>query len=265
MEQHYRFSSYREKLIEHLFVGELLKASWLRGECSLEIAKPEVDSRGYDVIIERRGVVRHIQLKTSHREAAASGQKVHLGLAEKPSGCIVWIQFDEKTLSLGPFLFFGNAAGLPLADIRRFKIGKHAKANAEGIKAERPDIRVVPKSQFQLLSTIDEVFEMLFGPASVDQLLHLQEGLHNVIHGRLREFDLGAQVDLPLLGNILPTRDAPAWLAIPGMYGGFSYWGEEEEGVTRLMVESWSRVVQGSAQRHVVSELGVVLIDEGFV
>jgi hypothetical protein len=48
------------------------------------------------------------------------------------------------------------------------------------------------------------------------------------------------------------------------MYGGFSYWGEEAESVTRLMVESWSRVVQGSGQRHVVSDQGVVLIEEGF-
>lgn len=36
MERHFRFSSFREKLIEHLFVGEMLKASWQSGDCSLE-------------------------------------------------------------------------------------------------------------------------------------------------------------------------------------------------------------------------------------
>jgi hypothetical protein len=162
MEQHYRFSSYREKLIEHLFIGELLKISWLFGECSLEIAKPEVDSRGYDVIIERGNVVRHIQLKTSHRQAVAVGQKVHIGLSEKPSGCVVWIQFDEINLSLGPFLFFGGSSGAPLPDIRSLKVGKHVKANAEGIKAERPNIRVVPKSLFKRIETVEEIFKVLF-------------------------------------------------------------------------------------------------------
>lgn len=161
-DQHYCFSSYREKLIEHLFVGELLRASWLRGECSLEVAKPEVDSRGYDVIIERNGVVRHIQLKASHRHAIARGQKVHVGLARKPSGCVVWIQFDEATLDLGPFLFFGNRAGEPLPTLEAFPVAKHAKANMQGIKAPRPDLRVVSKSQFETVLTLSALFERLF-------------------------------------------------------------------------------------------------------
>lgn len=59
--QHFRHSSFREKLIEHLFIRELLKLSWLQGDCSLEVAKPEVDNRGYDIVVERDGVVRHIQ------------------------------------------------------------------------------------------------------------------------------------------------------------------------------------------------------------
>lgn len=168
MEHHFRFSSFREKLIEHLFIGELLKLSWLRGECSLEGAKPEVDSRGYDVIIERNGIVRHIQLKTSHRQAIATGQKVHLALEGKPSGCVVWIQFDAGTLELGPFLFFGNEPGQPLPPIADLKVAKHTKANAEGKKAERPEIRTVPKSRFRKLQTIGEVFSTLFGADDVD-------------------------------------------------------------------------------------------------
>ena len=73
--QHFENSSYREKLIEHLFVSELLKLSWLHHECSLEVAKPEVDNAGYDLIVEAHGVVRHIQLKTSVSTASAANQK----------------------------------------------------------------------------------------------------------------------------------------------------------------------------------------------
>ena len=50
MNQHYLHSSFREKLIEHLLMGGLLKRSWTRGDCSLEISRPEVDRTGYDLV-----------------------------------------------------------------------------------------------------------------------------------------------------------------------------------------------------------------------
>lgn len=165
MEKHYLKSSFREKLIEHLFIGELLKLSWIEDGCSLEIAKPEVDNRGYDLIAERNGVIRHIQLKAAHLDAKAAKQKVHSTLFNKPSGCVVWIYFDNKTLDLGPFLFFGGSLDLPLPSIEGFKVAKHTKANAEGVKAERPEIREVTKAQFKKYSTVHEIFDRLFRSA----------------------------------------------------------------------------------------------------
>lgn len=162
MEQHYLKSSFREKLIEHLFVGELLKLSWLEGGCSLEIAKPEVDNRGYDLIVENNGIIRHIQLKAAHLDAKAAKQKVHIALSSKPSGCVVWVYFDEKTLELGPFLFFGGSFGSPLPCIEGCRVAKHTKANAEGVKAERPAIREVTKAQFVKYSTVQEIYDLLF-------------------------------------------------------------------------------------------------------
>lgn len=47
IENHYLYSSFREKLLEHLFVGEILKISWLNGKCDLEIATREVDNQGF--------------------------------------------------------------------------------------------------------------------------------------------------------------------------------------------------------------------------
>lgn len=162
MEQHYLKSSFREKLIEHLFVGELLKLSWSDGSCSLEIAKPEVDNQGYDLIAEEDGIIRHIQLKAAHLEAKASKQKVHIALSAKPSGCVVWVYFNKKTLELGPFLFFGGSAGLSLPCLENFKVAKHTKPNAEGIKAERPEIREIPKGNFIRYETVEQIYEQLF-------------------------------------------------------------------------------------------------------
>ncbi len=161
MTQHTENSSYREKLIEHLFVGELLKLSWLHQACSLEIAKPEVDNSGYDLIAEAEGRIRHIQLKTSIIGGKTSSQKVHTKLAEKPSGCVVWIYFNEITLHLGPFFFFEVNA----EKLEPFKIAKHTKGNKDGFKAERQNIRVVPKGRFTEIDSIEGVYSRLFEKA----------------------------------------------------------------------------------------------------
>lgn len=163
LEEHFIHSSYRERLIEHLFVGELLKHSWLGGRYGLEVAKPEVDNSGYDLIAEDNGVIRHLQLKASSREAKTVKQNVHTALGTKPSGVVVWVQFDAATLELGPYLIFGGSPGQPLPDLSGLKVAKHTKGNAEGIKAERPAIRVVPKSRFNKYESAEEVYKTLFG------------------------------------------------------------------------------------------------------
>lgn len=166
MSKHFEHSSFREKLIEHLFIGEMLKLSWLKDGCQLEVMKPEVDNAGCDVVLEDNNIIRHIQLKTSKLGAKASGQKVNVRLANKPSGCIVWIIFDEDTLELCSFYFFGAEAGKPLTGLENAKIAKHTKANADGIKAERPNIRTINKGQFIRYDSIEALYNILFVPKS---------------------------------------------------------------------------------------------------
>ncbi|MDF1822272.1 MAG: hypothetical protein P1U64_11890 [Alcanivoracaceae bacterium] len=159
-------SSFREKLIEHLFIGELLKLSWARGGCTLEVASPEVDNSGYDVIAEDLGVVRHIQLKASYIGGRTATQKVHTRLSDKPSGCVIWIYFDEETLELGPFLYFGSEPGQPLPSLDSLKVARHTRGNQDGYKAERPNIRTLPKGRFEKLNTVEQVYTALFGSLS---------------------------------------------------------------------------------------------------
>src|SRR5262245_47737219 len=137
MAVHSEHSSYREKLLEHLFIGDLLRYLWLQGVTTAEFLRPEVDSGGYDLVISCDSVIRHVQMKASHRGAATSRQNVSFRLAEKPSGCVVWLRFDADTLDLGPFLWFGGEPGKPLPDIRVFPVARHTKGNAQGVKAAR--------------------------------------------------------------------------------------------------------------------------------
>jgi hypothetical protein len=155
-------SVFRERLLEHLLIGELLKYSWLRCGATLEVSQPSIDRSGHDVVLEANGITRHVQLKASRIVTAASSQKVHVGLASKPSGCVVWVRFDPQDMRLDSFLFFGGAPGVPLPDLGNFKVAKHTKGNAKGIKAERPNIRLVPKSQFRPVPNIEELYGALF-------------------------------------------------------------------------------------------------------
>lgn len=161
--QHYLHSSYREKMIEHLFVGELLKYSWKDGSCNIEISKPEVDQAGYDLVVEKGSVIRHIQLKCTELKSSTANQKVHVKLAEKPAGCVLWIVFDESTMELGPFLFYGNAPGQPLDSLEGLTVAKHTKGNAEGVKAERPNVRVLTKGKFEKMESVSGLMGRLFG------------------------------------------------------------------------------------------------------
>lgn len=157
------FSSYRERVLEHVFVGEVLRELWLRGLFQVEVLRAEVDGAGYDIVLESQSVVRHIQLKAARVGGRRSSVGVNVKLASKPSGCVVWVYFSPDTLKLGPFLWLGNEPGAPLllADLGP-KVGRHTKADATGNKAERPGIREVPKSRFIKVETVPELVARLF-------------------------------------------------------------------------------------------------------
>src|SRR5881396_3207471 len=95
-------SSLREKLLEHLFVGELLRTLWRRGARQVELLRAEVDACGYDVVLECNGVLRHVQLKSSYRGAKTNRVNINVGLQRKASGCVIWIMFDPRTMDIGP-------------------------------------------------------------------------------------------------------------------------------------------------------------------
>lgn len=155
-------SSLREKAVEHLFLGTLMGRMWCRKINDLEVLKPEVDRRGYDVVLESNGVVRHVQLKARFRGSTTASVDVHVGLLGKPGGCVLWIEFDPETMTLERYYWFGAEAGRPMPDLGD-KIARHSKGDALGRKNERPSLRVVNKGRFSVLDTTDEVIEALFG------------------------------------------------------------------------------------------------------
>jgi hypothetical protein len=136
------------------------------------VLRSEVDSSGYDIVLECNKVLRHVQLKTSKRDAKTARQKVSLALGDKRSGCVVWIIRSEDMKSRRmklSYLFFGDVAGKPLPSLKEFPIAKHTKGNAQGIKAERKGLRVVAKRHFKGPFSTSELVELLFGIPQADR------------------------------------------------------------------------------------------------
>ena len=159
-------SSFFEQLVEHVFISELLQEVYYRFGMTVEVLRSEIDASGYDVVFECNGFIRHVQLKTSTIHGKTSRQKVNVALAEKPSGCVVWIIRSEDNADCRmrlTYRFFGNDAGQPLPSLSDFPVGKHTKGNKDGVKAERPSIRVLNKGQFTAIDTTTQLAIRLFG------------------------------------------------------------------------------------------------------
>ena len=163
MESHFRHSSFREKTLEHVFIGDCLRRLWAAGVWEAEVLKAEVDAAGYDLVMEVGGVLRHIQLKASYNGSTVREQTINAKLADKPSGCVVWIGFNPDTIELGPFYWFGGHPGEPLPSISGFKKAKNTRADASGRKGERPNSYVLKRTACKRLDSLGEVIEHLFG------------------------------------------------------------------------------------------------------
>ena len=154
-------SSLRESLIEHAFIFGVLQEAWRRHEV-IEVLRPEVDI-GVDIVLERGATTRHVQLKSRRSDSKVARYDVNELLAAKPSATVVLIEFEDCAGELRlQYRFFGGPPGQPLP-LDGLKTAKHSKGNAQGVKLERPGIKVVPIGQFKRVSDIATLVDLLFG------------------------------------------------------------------------------------------------------
>lgn len=155
-------STLRERIVEHLFVGEALRTLWRLGVYDVEVLRSEFDAHGYDLVLSRGGVIRHIQLKTGKTNGPGA-VSLPLALGMTPSGCALWIHVTDA-LDVGPWYFFGSAPGKPLPSMKSFTTPLRATHNKDGVRPERTKHRLVPGKKFKRLDTLEEVLVELFGP-----------------------------------------------------------------------------------------------------
>ena len=155
-------STLRENILEHVFIGELLRTLWRWGVTDVEVLRSEFDAGGYDLVISHGEITRHVQLKSVLQGGRAANFKVGTKLEERPSGCVVCI-FVTKSLEIVGFSFFGNEAGERLDEIGSLAKAKHTKCNAQGVKLYRPLHRLIPRRDFDPVGTMDALIGKLLG------------------------------------------------------------------------------------------------------
>jgi hypothetical protein len=161
---HYVHSVLRERIVEHVFVGQALQKFWNLGARDVEVLRSEFDAGGYDLVMTYRKTVRHIQFKSILEGGKAASVNVSLKLMEKPSGCVIVIAVSPKELELKSYRWFGGLPGHPLPNIIGLKSAKYTKGNAQGIKLQKPNHRIVPLNRFEPPEKLDDLLRRLFGP-----------------------------------------------------------------------------------------------------
>ena len=159
---HSEHSSLRERIVEHVFVGDVLRNLWAHGVYDVEVLRSEFDAHGYDVVLSRGKLVRHVQLKASIADKPTD-VSVARALADKPSGCVVWIKVSLDLKTMGPYFWYGGRPGEPLPAIDHLDPPLRATHNKDGERPERKNHRSVRGSVFKPLATLEDVIGELFG------------------------------------------------------------------------------------------------------
>lgn len=105
----------------------------------------------------------------------------------------------------------------------------------------------------------------------VDELQQIETLFHGLIMDRMHCREHPST--LTDKGFVFPSlkeyteKGGESWLPVPGMYGGFNtHITKDETSSLKLVTESWSRVCEGSGQRHEITVAdGVQLVAQGFV
>lgn len=112
---------------------------------------------------------------------------------------------------------------------------------------------------------VRQLTPLLQAPLDERDVLAMEAYFHGAINSRVADLVLEHRLRLPSVEVLQETLMQSVWMPVPGMYGGFHFWLPGAAPDPILVAESWSRVADGSGQRHEVTPRGVTLVAEGFV
>lgn len=159
--KHAAHSVLRERIVEHVFIGRAMQRLWQLGVMDVDVLRAEFDASGYDIVMSCGEVMLHIQFKASLVDGSRDEVNVNERLTHAPSGCVIWLCVTDA-LEIEEYRWFGAEPGRRLPDLSARGHARHTRGNSQGVKAERPNQRRVPKSAFEVLADLDDVLQRLF-------------------------------------------------------------------------------------------------------
>ena len=89
-----------------------MQEAWFGRGQLIDVMHSSVDAFGHDVVLECGHVLRHVQLKSRALSGKNTRYKINTRLAERPSGCVVWIGWARRPgLNQVDMLALGFGAG----------------------------------------------------------------------------------------------------------------------------------------------------------
>ncbi len=96
-------------------------------------------------------------------------------------------------------------------------------------------------------------------------LSSLEYHFHALIMERAGSLVRARSSELPHLRDLIEAGNSSGQYSIPGMYGSFHFMLRNAGRSTVLTCESYSRVVHGSGQRHVITQQGSKLVEDRYM
>ena len=156
-------STYRERLIEHIFIADIVQAAIKQGQIIM-VSRSEIDVWGYDIVLNCDKVSRSIQLKSSLKGSI----KASLSLAGIPGSCIVRAMPSVSETESKIFLTYkifesGATKGLALDNFAPAKASRWIKdKSGKAIRKVRSKHVSVPQSAFGRSMNAEKLFSLLF-------------------------------------------------------------------------------------------------------
>lgn len=157
-----------------LAAAELQRFYWRQRVFDVEISTGHADADGYDLIVTRGDIVRHVALLTRPHDRRVEDVWISEKLAQLPSACVIQLVVDDD-LKIVEWHWFGAGPGEPLPEgskrprIRR-RAPDHPDAPPETTFKRQPpppgmrELRFVDFQWFEGSDCLDWVAHGLIGP-----------------------------------------------------------------------------------------------------
>ena len=156
-------SDYAEIFMEHLFISDLQQHCAFVRDHKVEVLRAEVDNSGYDLVLEHKGIIRHVQLKSRHRKGKKRFQDLNRALEDHQGGCVVWMFWepDDSGKAVLTYRWWGGLPRQKKTESFGTKPGRKSSQQRLGWGDFKPYDEKPGSENF---CGIDEIAKKLFGP-----------------------------------------------------------------------------------------------------